>query len=117
MTVMCIKYPHTYFVHILVYITFTVGPGEAFRFLLSVSRSDHKAFGTRLLKLMSHCFGTLKIVLSKNRKYGVDVVQCKVKKTALFYLFQATGGSWRRKIPGSKRFCRELFGWVECYNQ
>ena len=36
------------------------------------------------------------------------------KKTALFYLFQATGGSWRRQIPDSKRFCRELLGWVEC---
>ena len=39
------------------------------------------------------------------------------KKTALFYLFQATGGSWRRQIPDSKRFCRELFGWMECYNE
>ena len=35
-----------------------------------------------------------KIVLSKNRVYGVDgVYSVKVKKTALFCLFQATEGS------------------------
>ena len=32
---------------------------------------------TRLLS-MSHCFGTLKIVLSKRRVYGVDVVSSVV---------------------------------------
>ena len=37
--------------------------------------------------------------------------------TALFYIFQATGGSWRRQIPDSKGFCKELFGWVECYKE
>ena len=53
-----------------------------------------------------------------NIVHGVDdVFGVRFKMIALFCLFQATVSSWRRRIPDSQIFSKELFGCVECYNK
>ena len=80
-------------------------------------RSNKKSATGTILLLTSNWFGILK---KKNLKKGARsrcCIQCKVNKTALTCLFQASEDSWRRRFPDSKIFCRELFGCVECYKE
>ena len=78
------------------------------KLLLHRSVQVYLIFGTGLL-LTSHCCEIpWKIVLYKNRVYRVDSVMYK-KKLHCSFMFQATGGSWCRRITDSKRFCRKLW--------